>query len=126
MNRIELENYILENYQVSAEHPWNSAPDHEVFRHSGNRKWFAVIMDVPKCRLGLQDDGRMDVVNLKCDPILTGSLLLEEGFYPAYHMSKSRWISAALDGSIPNEKLEMLLDLSHRATAPTVRRKKSG
>ncbi len=102
------------------------APDHEVFRHSGNRKWFAVIMDVPKCRLGLQDDGRMDVVNLKCDPILTGSLLLEEGFYPAYHMSKSRWISAALDGSIPNEKLEMLLDLSHRATAPTVRRKKSG
>ena len=39
-------------------------------------------MDVPKCRLGLQDDGRMDVVNLKCDPILTGSLLLKRVFTP--------------------------------------------
>lgn len=30
----------------------------------------------------------IDVVNLKCDSVLVGSLLCESGFFPAYHMSK--------------------------------------
>ena len=81
-------------------------------------------MELPKSKLGLQGEERMDVVNLKCDPILTGSLLTEKGFFPAYHMRKDSWITAALDGTVPEEQLKLLLDMSYRATAPKVRRRK--
>ena len=81
-------------------------------------------MDVPKNKVGLQGEERIEVVNLKCDPILVGALLAEKGFFPAYHMSKDSWITAALDGTVPDEKLEMLLDMSYRATAPKIHKKR--
>lgn len=124
MNRQGLKKYIAENYHVSADCPWCQYPNYEVFRHGGNRKWFAVIMDVPKNKVGLRGEERIEVVNLKCDPILVGALLAEKGFFPAYHMSKDSWITAALDGTVPDEKLEMLLDMSYRATAPKIRKKR--
>ncbi len=45
-------------------------------------------MDVPKNKLGLAGSDVIDVVNLKCDPILIGSLRKEPGIFPAYHMNK--------------------------------------
>ena len=89
MKRNELEAFIMETYNVVADYPWRKSPNHEVFRHCSNRKWFALIMDVPKNKLGLQGEELLDVVNLKCDQILIGSLRGEPGFFPAYHMSKA-------------------------------------
>ena len=60
-------------------------------------------MDVPKNKLGLHDDCVLDVVNLKCDPILICSLLCENGFFPAYHMNKNSWITVALDNTVDDE-----------------------
>ena len=54
-------------------------------------------MDVPKNKLGLQGTEILDVVDLKCDPILIGSLRKEAGYFPAYHMSKASWITVALE-----------------------------
>ena len=124
MKRNELEAFIMETYNAVADYPWRKSPNHEVFRHCSNRKWFALIMDVPKNKLGLQGEKLLDVVNLKCDPILIGSLRGEPGFFPAYHMSKDNWITAALDGSASDDKIKMLLDMSYQATAPKVRKKK--
>lgn len=80
-------------------------------------------MDVPKNKLGLEGADALDVVNLKCDPILIGSLRKEPGIFPAYHMSKANWVSVALDGSVSDEQIKLLLDMSHDATAPKVKRK---
>lgn len=124
MKRNELEAFIMETYNAVADYPWRKSPNHEVFRHCSNRKWFALIMDVPKNKLGLQGEELLDVVNLKCDQILIGSLRGEPGFFPAYHMSKDNWITAALDGSASDDKIKMLLDMSYQATAPKVRKKK--
>lgn len=74
MKRNELEAFIMETYNAVADYPWRKSPNHEVFRHCSNRKWFALIMDVPKNKLGLQGEELLDVVNLKCDQILIGSL----------------------------------------------------
>lgn len=124
MNRSELSQYILETYPAEADHPWLKYPENEVLRHSSNKKWFALITEVEKRRLGLNEAGTLTVVNLKCDPLLLGSLRQEPGFFPAYHMSKTSWITAALDGSVPDEKLKMLVELSYQATAPKPRRSK--
>lgn len=124
MNRTEFKQYILETYPANLDCPWERYPNYEVFRHSSNQKWFAVIMDVPKTNLGLSGTDPMDVVNLKCSPVLIGSLRSEPGFFPAYHMSKDHWITVALDGSVPDEQLKMLLDMSYEATAVRPRKRK--
>ena len=124
MNRAELIKYISETYGVEAEYPWIKHSDYAVFRHSGNKKWFAVIMDIPKIKLGLCDNGTIDIINLKCDPILVGSLRNDQGFFPAYHMSKTNWVSVALDGSVDKEKIKWLLDLSFDLTNLKIKQKK--
>lgn len=96
MTRDELQRYIFDHYSTEPDYPWADAPNHAVFRHGGNRKWFALVLDVPRNKLGLPGTQMIDVVNLKCDPILIGSLRGEPGIFPAYHMNKDRWLSVAL------------------------------
>lgn len=123
MNRSELEILIKETYDVQPEYPWLKYPNYAVFRHRCNQKWFAVIMDVPRNKLGMPGETLLDAVNFKSDPILIGSLLGEPGFFPAYHMNKDWWITAALDGTVSEDKIKMLLDISYQATAPKPRAK---
>ena len=79
-------------------------------------------MRLPAERLGISG-GMLDVVNLKCDPLMIGSLLAEPGFFPAYHMNKERWISAALDSRIPDALLTALIAQSYALTAPRKKRR---
>ena len=125
MNRDELENYILENYSSEIDFPWAKFPNYEVFRHKDNRKWFALMMDVPRNKLGLSGSDVLDVVNLKCQSQYLDALLEEKGFFPGYHMNKAHWVTVALDGSVEEYKIKMILDMSYNATAPKIRKKKS-
>ena len=116
MNREILDKHIKEVYGANAEFPWLSAPTFAVYRHQSNNKWFAVIMEIPKNRMGIEEEGVINVVNLKSDPLLIGSLILDNGIYPAYHMNKNHWITVCLDGSVETEKVKWLLDLSFELT----------
>lgn len=122
MNRSQLDKYITDYYGVRAERLFEKNPGFQVYRHNDTKKWFAMIMDLPESRLGLDGQKIIDVVNLKCDPILIGSLRLEQGFYPAYHMNKENWITAALDGSASEENIKFFLDLSFELTAPKIKK----
>ena len=123
MNRKELEAYILAQYSTEPDYPWADMPRAAVFRHASNRKWFALVMEVPRNKLGLPGDAPLDIVNFKCDPILISSLRGEAGIFPAYHMNKASWLTAALDGSAPAETIGLLLDVSYELTKPKIRRK---
>ena len=83
MNREELEAYILNHYSTEPDYPWADTPRAAVFRHARNRKWFALMMEVPRGRLGLPGAEPLDIVNFKCDPILIASLRGENGIFPA-------------------------------------------
>ena len=123
MNREELEAYILNHYSTLPDYPWADTPRAAVFRHAGNRKWFALVIEVPRDKLGLPGTEKLDIVNFKCNPILIASLRGETGIFSAYHMNKSSWITAALDDSVPAETIELLLDVSYELTKPKPRRK---
>ena len=116
MNRAELEGYIAEVYSTQGESPWAQSPTNTVFRHRHNRKWFALIMDIPREKLVLPGGKIISVVNVKCDPRLIGSFREEPGIFPAYHMNKAHWLTVALDGSADGEKLKFLLDMSYELT----------
>ena len=116
MNRKELKQYIQNTFNVNPDYPWVKQPDNEVFSHNSNKKWFALIMNVEKSKLGFLEEGMLEVVNLKCDATLSGSLHNKNGIFPGYHMNKSSWITVALDGSVDDETIKMLVDLSYEAT----------
>ncbi len=114
--RKEIEKYINENYDILPEYPWDDSPNAATFKHKDNKKWFALIMDIPYDRLKIKKEGLVDVINLKNLPELIGGLRQEEGIYPAYHMNKEHWISVVLDGSISKEKVCKLIDFSYELT----------
>lgn len=111
MDRDTLRRHILENYAAVNDFPWISNPTYEVFRHESSKKWFALVMEIPRSRLALQGEDIVTVLNLKCDPLLSGSLRAEPGFFPAYHMNKEHWISVLLD-TVDDDKLRFLIDMS--------------
>lgn len=115
--------YANDKYGVEPDYPWDNLKDAGVLRHSENRKWFGLIMNVSRDKVGLKGSGTVDVLNLKCDPITGGSAKLNKGVLPAYHMSKSNWISVILDGSVDRELAEMLIDISFELTAPKIKRR---
>ena len=97
MTRAQLTQEIEDHYGAAAEYIFRDEPDICVFRHAGNRKWFAIMMKVSGLSLGLRDPEPLDIVNFKADPMYIGSMLGEPGFYPAYHMNKTHWITAVLE-----------------------------
>ena len=124
MTRAELTRYIFDTYSVEPDYPFSDDNVSAVFRHAGNRKWFALVMNIPAQKLGLPSDARIDIVNMKCDPVVIGSFRGLPGLFPSYHMSKENWITAALDGSAADETVKTLLDMSYQATAQKVRGKR--
>ncbi len=125
LNRINLDKYISDTYGVNADYPWVSHPEFAVYRHKSSKKWFGVVMTIPAAKLGFQGDYSVDVINLKCDPLLIGSLHKEKGIFPAYHMNKSYWISVLLDSTVDDEKIKWLLNLSFDLTKNKKKTKKS-
>ncbi len=121
MNRFELESYILDNYNAINDYPWAKTPSFEVFRHI-NRKWFAVIMEIEPNKLGLLGNDIIQVVNLKCSQFIMSGIVENRGIFPAYHMNKQHWITVALDGSVSDEQLKMLVDVSYNLTIPTTKK----
>ena len=114
--------YIRDRYAAEAEHLWAKYPNYAVFRHPASRKWFALVMDIPRNRLGLEGDGDVDIMDVKCGSLMVGSLLAQDGFLPAYHMSKSSWISVLLDETVPDNQIYPLLELSYDSVAPKTKK----
>ena len=124
MTRLEIESLIEEKYGVTGEKPWMKYPSFSVFRHEGNKKWFAVIMTLDRGKFGIDGDGEVDVVNLKCDTDIAYFVRQESGVYPAYHMNKEHWISVILDENTNREFTEKLLDMSVNLTATVIKKAK--
>jgi len=121
MTRQDVFDYAKKEYGTEPDYPW--LDDNAVLRHADNNKWYALVMAVGRDKLGLSGDGTVDVLNVKCDPALAGSLRMQEGFHPAYHMNKDKWLTARLDGSAPADELKSLIDLSYDLTAAKKKRK---
>ena len=110
--------YMQDTYGTEAEYLWADTPDSAVFRHPSSKKWYAAILSVHSDKLGLPGDKIVYVINIKCNSIMIGSLLGQEGFFPAYHMNKNNWVSVLLDSSVLDDQITPLLELSYDSVAP--------
>ena len=97
MTKDELILYVGERYSTEPEYPW--ADENFIFRHQGNRKWFAV-----------------DIVDVKCGPLLMDVYRKQPGILPGYHMNKDNWLTILLDGSAEDDLIKELFELSFDLT----------
>ena len=112
MKREEIYEYVKKQYGTVPEYLWKESPESAVLRHK-NGKWYAVLMQVEKSRLGLDGNTKIDIINVKCDPDMVGLLTQTYGFLPGYHMNKKYWITMLLDGTVSEAKILDFLDMSY-------------
>lgn len=110
--------YVKQKYGTEPDYPWEGDRVHAVLRHGDTGKWYAVAMTVPRKTIGIDDDGKTDILNVKCEPIMIGSLLMNDGYFPAYHMNKEHWITVILDGTVPFEEICGVVNISYGMTKP--------
>lgn len=72
MDRKDVFAWVKETYDVEPDYPWNDW--NAVLRHKDTRKWFGLVIEVTENKLGLPGDKLVDALNVKCDPVLIGSL----------------------------------------------------
>ncbi|HRR76321.1 MAG TPA: MmcQ/YjbR family DNA-binding protein [Ruminococcus sp.] len=108
--------YIKDNFCGEPEYLWLRDPDSCIVRRQDNQKWYAVFMTISSSKLGLEDSSHVRVMNLKCDPLMAGSLRCRKGIFPAYHMNKNSWITILLDGTVPEDEIFPLIQMSYGLT----------
>lgn len=92
-------------------------PDHVVFRHKENRKWFGLTcyLDSELC------------INVKCSPYNVDALCeMYKGITPGWHMNKRHWITIHTDSDVPYSELVSLLHDSYELTKPKKKDNKKG
>ena len=102
--------YVLEKYNNEPIFLWDNEP-HGVFRNK-NKKWYGIIMCIDKSKLS-NENGYIEIINVKLDENLINSLVEKNGFYRAYHMNKRYWITITLDKIISDEEIEKYIDISY-------------
>ncbi|MCD8222975.1 MAG: MmcQ/YjbR family DNA-binding protein [Clostridiales bacterium] len=117
MDRQQIFDYAMKKYGTTPEYLWMRYPTYAVLRHKDNEKWYGVVMNVPKNKLGLQGTDSVDILDVKCDPAMIDILRRSPGFLPAYHMNKTNWLSILLDGIASDDQVLDLLDMSYQMTA---------
>ena len=116
--------HVKEFYGAYPEYLWEKTPNSGVFRNSINKKWFGAILDIPKSKLGFNDESIVYVLDIKCDPLMVGELQKQNGFFPAYHMNKDKWITVILDDTVKDETIFFLLEQSFDLIKPKIKKKK--
>ena len=115
MTKQELFEYCLDTYGTQPDYPFDEDFETAVLRHADNRKWYAIVMRVPRRKFGFDNDEIIDVINLKLPTEMFGSFGADDGVYPAYHMNKLHWISVLLPDA-PDETVKFLINVSFEAT----------
>ena len=116
--REDIFHYVRDRYKSGIEYLWRRYPNYAVFRHKDNLKWYGLVMDIPRYKLGLSGTESVDILNIKTDsPQLADILRQRKGCFAAFHTAGPRWVSVILDGTVPLEEICGLIDMSYEETA---------
>ena len=111
MTRNEVLDYARDTLSVEADCPFAPPSDALVLRCLANRKWFAILLR--------HAEGELLCIRIGA---LTGSLLAQPSFVPAYHMNKQSWIGVPLNDPAMDEHIRALLPMALDAVRPKRRR----
>ena len=104
--------YIKVKYAVEPEFLWKKYPHFAIFRNKNNKKWFALITNINKSKIAIGSK-EIELLNIKLNKEKIKKLLNKQGFYEAYHMNKTSWISIILDNTLNDEDIFELINESY-------------
>ena len=123
--REQIFGYVFSKYGTLPEYLWIRFPDYAVFRHTDNRKWYGIIMNIARNKLGLDGKEQVDVLNVKLDdPFLIDMLVQQRGYCRGYHISRGNWVSILLDGTVPFADVCRWIDAGFVVTASNTKKEK--
>lgn len=109
--------YVSEQYDTNPEYLFLKHPDIAVLRNTRTNKWYGVIMNVEKRKLGINEDGYMNVINLKGNPEFNSIIRSQKHIIAAYHMNKKHWVTVLIDHDFPQSELYEMIDWSYELTS---------
>ena len=62
-------------------------------------------MTVSKSKLGLDDDEKIEIVDLRIKTEETEKTVDNKKYFSGYHMNKKHWITICLDGSVSTDEI---------------------
>ena len=105
--------YIRKTYGDELEFLWEKFPKNAIWRRKDNKKWYAALLVISKRKLNLDEDGEVEIVDLRADAKLIEGLVDNRTIYEGYHMNKKHWITICLDHTLPSEKIFEFVDESY-------------
>lgn len=105
--------YAREKYQDELQFLWQRFPKNAILRRKDNAKWYAALLVLDKRKLGLDEDGVVDIIDLRGDPGAIRALVDGERYFPGFHMNKKHWYTMCLDGSVPVKDVLVRIDESY-------------
>ena len=109
----EIVAYVKNKYGDKLEFLWEKSPKNAVVRRKSSNKWYAVILTIPKRKIGLESDEVIEVINLHNIPKEIEKLIDYKRYFPAYHMNKKHWCTICLDGTIELKEIYKKIDISY-------------
>ncbi|MCM1286671.1 MAG: MmcQ/YjbR family DNA-binding protein [Clostridium sp.] len=105
--------YVRETYGDELEFLWSKLPDNAIWRRKDNNKWYGALLTIQRCKLGIDSQEIVEVVDLRAEPEELEKLVDEKLYFPGWHMNKKHWYTIILDGSVPNDELFRRIDISY-------------
>ncbi|MDE6790110.1 MAG: MmcQ/YjbR family DNA-binding protein [Clostridia bacterium] len=105
--------YAYQKYGDSPEYLWEKFPDCAIIRRKDNAKWYCAVLTVKACKIGLEGEQVMEVVDLRADPDELAKLIDNRKYFAGYHMNKKHWLTIPLDGTVSIEEICSRLDQSY-------------
>ena len=114
---LKLIEFISKRFSDAPEFLWKKFPNYAVFRRKDNRKWYAVIMAIPRSKLKLDGNEDLEILNLRVKPEELDRIFDGEKYFRGWHMNKKSWLTLRLDGCLTFEEISARLEESYRLAA---------
>ena len=105
-------NYIKNKYNNELEYLWKKFPDNAIFRRTDTKKWYGLILTIPKNKIGLNGNEKVEILVLRHPADKISNIINNTSIFTGYHMNKKHWITILLDSTLSIENIKNLIDES--------------
>ncbi len=106
--------YIRSQYGIDPIKAFKEDPGIMVFVRPDSNKWFAATKNIRCSSVDVAGNGRIDILNVQLNPRTVSSLRTREGFRPAWHMNRNKWVTVLLDGTVSDDEVRKLIDQAYQ------------
>lgn len=109
----EIIQYIKQKYNDELEFLWEKFDDNAIWRNKQNDKWYGLLLNVSKNKLGIDSEEIAEIIDLRYQKEKIDEIVDNKKIYPGYHMNKKSWITIILDESLDIKEIYKLIDNSY-------------